>query len=170
MRFLSPRLVFVAIVLAAAGLDAFAILYLQGELGLDPCPMCILSRMTFMALAAVCLVGAIHGPRGGTALKAYGLAGALFAAIGVGVSARHSWVQHFPPVTSSCGADLEFIMGNLPLAQALPRIFQGTGTCSMVDWTFLGLSIPEWAGLWFAGIFVLLLWTAFRRWDRVARA
>ena len=30
-------------------------------------------------------------------------------------------------------------------------------------WRVLGLSIPAWAGLWFAGIAALVLWLAFVR-------
>lgn len=159
----SPRLVFAAIVVASVALVAFAVTYLQNSLGLEPCPMCILSRVTFISIAVVCLVGAIHGPRGGLALKAYGILVALLAATGVGISARHSWTQHHPPQFASCGADLEFLLGNLPLSQSLPKIFQGSGSCSVIEWSFLGLTIPEWAGVWFAGIFVVVLWTAFRR-------
>ena len=124
------RLVFGAIFLACAALVLTAIFYFQAELGLEPCPMCILSRYTFIVIALVCLVAAIHGPRG-VALKVYGGLVALLAAIGIGVSIRHSYLQHFPPKIESCGADLDFLLNTLPLAQALPRIFAGTGSCSI---------------------------------------
>jgi len=156
------RLVFGAIVLACAALVLTAIFYFQQELGLEPCPMCILSRYTFITIAIVSLVAAIHGPRG-VALKVYAVIVALLSATGVGVSIRHSYLQHFPPKIESCGADLDFLLNTLPLAQALPRIFQGTGSCSKVDWTFLGLSIPEWALVWFLGFGVAVLWLAFRK-------
>ena len=35
------------------------------------------------------------------------------------------------------------------------KIFAGTGSCSKVDWKFLGVSIPEWAGVWFAAVLVV---------------
>src|SRR6185436_13140942 len=151
------RLVFGAIFLACAALVLTAIFYFQEELGLEPCPMCILSRYTFITIAIVSLVGAIHGPRG-VALKVYAVIVALLSATGMGVSMRHSYLQHFPPKVESCGADLDFLLNTLPLAQALPRIFQGTGSCSKVEWSLLGLSIPEWALLWFLGVGVTVLW------------
>lgn len=157
-----PRLLFAGIFAACAGLVLTAILYFQGELALEPCPMCILSRYTFILIGLVSLVAAIHGPRG-LALKVYGSVVALLAVTGVGISLRHSYLQHFPPKVESCGADLDFIMNTLPLAQALPRIFSATGSCSRVDWKFLGLSIPEWAGVWFLGIAVATLWVSFRK-------
>ena len=156
------RLVFGAIFLACAALVLTAIFYFQQELGLEPCPMCILSRYTFITIAIVSLVAAIHGPRG-VALKVYAVIVALLAATGIGVSIRHSYLQHFPPKIESCGADLDFLLNSLPLAQALPRIFQGTGSCSKVEWSFLGLSIPEWALVWFLGFAVAALWVAFRK-------
>ena len=163
---LSPRLVFSAIFVACAGLLAFA-LYLQEEVGLEPCPMCILQRYAFMAVAAVALVGALHGPVRGGALKTYSLLLALFAIAGASVSVRQSWLQHFPPkLSQSCGADLDFLVNNFPLSQALPKIFAGSGDCAAVHWRFLGLSIAEWALVWFVILAAAALWVAFRRASR----
>jgi len=159
---LPPRTVFTAIFVIAAALVAFAIFYLQEEVGLDPCPMCILSRYAFIAIAAVALAGAIHGPRG-LAAKVYSGLVALLAVAGIGVSVRHSYLQHFPPAVESCGTDLEFLLNTLPFTQALPKIFAGSGSCSKVDWKLAGLSIPEWAGVWFAVFAVAALWAAWRR-------
>jgi protein dithiol:quinone oxidoreductase len=162
MKNLSPRLVFAFVFLACAGMIAFGIFYLQGELGLDPCPMCILSRYVFILLGLLSLVAAIHGPRGAM-LKVYGAVGTLLAIAGMGISIRHSYVQHFPPKIETCGSDLDFLVSNLPLSQALPKIFQGTGSCSLVDWSFLGLSIPEWALVWYVIFGVLIAWAVFIR-------
>ena len=161
-----PRLVYAAIFLACAGLVANAIFYLQEYVGLDPCPMCILSRYVFIAIAAVALLAALHGP-GRVGLRVYSSLIALLAVVGIGVSARHSWLQHFPPKVESCGTDLEFLLNAFPLSQALPKIFAGTGSCSAAHWKFLGLSIPEWAGVWFLLFAVLAVWVAFFR-DRRA--
>jgi protein dithiol:quinone oxidoreductase len=159
---LHPRVVFAGIFVACVAMVLTAIFYFQQELGLEPCPMCILSRYTFIAIAAVALVAAIHGPRG-VALKVYAAVVALLGLAGLGVSLRHSYLQHFPPKVESCGADLEFLLNTLPLSQAFPRIFAGTGSCSKVDWRFLGLSLPEWAGIWFLAFAVVVLWMAFRK-------
>ncbi len=158
----TPRIVLAAIFAIAASLPAVAILYFQEQLGLDPCPMCILSRYCFIVIAAIALAAAIHGPRG-LALKVYSGLIALFAVAGIGVSMRHSYLQHFPPAMESCGTDLEFLLNALPLTQALPKIFAGTGSCSKVDWKMLGLSIPEWALIWFAIFGATALWVAFRK-------
>ena len=156
------RAVFAAIAVVAFSLIATAIFYFQDQLGLDPCPMCILSRYTFIAIGIVALAAAIHGPRP-RAPKVYASIVALFAVVGIGISMRHSYLQHFPPATESCGGDLEMLVNTLPLTQALPRIFAGTGSCSAVDWKMLGLSIPEWALVWFAVFGAAALWAALRK-------
>ncbi|HTS86480.1 MAG TPA: disulfide bond formation protein B [Usitatibacter sp.] len=158
---ITPRIAFAAIFVACAALIGFA-MYLQEQEGLDPCPMCILQRYAFISLGIVALVGAIHGPRG-LMLKAYGGLASLIAIAGGGVAIRHTWVQHFPPKVETCGADLDFIVSSFPLSKALPKIFQGSGSCSTVDWTMLGLSIPEWAILWFAAFLAASVWVAFIR-------
>lgn len=158
---MTPRIVFAAIFVVCAGLIAFA-LYLQEQVGLDPCPMCILQRYAFVTLGIVALVAAIHGPQR-LALKVYGGLLALIAIAGGGVAIRHSWVQHFPPKVETCGADLDFIVSSFPLSKALPKIFQGSGSCSSVDWTMMGLSIPEWALVWFAAFAAASVWIAFIR-------
>jgi len=159
---ISPRIVYSAIVVACASLLGTAIYYFQEELGLDPCPMCILSRYCFIAIGVIALVGAIHGPKG-VALKVYSGLIALFAMAGIGVSLRHSYLQHFPPKMETCGTDLEFLLNTFSLTQALPKIFAGTGSCSAVDWKFVGLSIPEWAGVWFLALGAGALWVALRK-------
>src|SRR5436853_7920067 len=98
------RAVFAAILAGCAALLATGIFYFQDQLGLDPCPMCILSRYTFVVIGVVAVIAAIHGPRG-PAPKAYAVIIALFALVGIGISTRHSYLQHFPPVTESCGGD-----------------------------------------------------------------
>ena len=156
---ISSRAVFAFIFVACAALLADAIFYMQEQLGLDPCPMCILQRYAFIAIGVAALVGAIHG----RAVRVYAALVLLFSIAGAGVAIRHSYVQHFPPKTLSCGTDLEFLLNALPLTQALPKIFAGTGDCSAISWTFLGLTIPEWALVWFVIFGALALWVSFRR-------
>jgi protein dithiol:quinone oxidoreductase len=157
----STRPFFAAIFVACAGLLAFAI-YLQEEVGLEPCPMCILQRYAFTALAVVALPAALHGTRG-AALKAYGGVLALIAVAGAGVAIRQSYIQHYPPKISSCGTDLEFLVNTFPLSQALPKIFAGSADCAIVTWRFLGLSIAEWALVWFVVFAIATAWYAFFR-------
>lgn len=156
---LRPRPLFAASFLAVVGLLTYG-LWLQHALHLEPCPMCILQRYAFAAVGVIALVAAIHNS-GAIGTRIY--AGLLIVAAlaGGGVAARQTWLQHNPPKLADCGPGLEFMVESFPLSEALPMIFRGSGDCSKVDWTFLGLSIAEWAlacfvGLVIVGIIVLI--------------
>ena len=158
---LTSRVVFILIFLACAALIGAA-LYMQEEMGLEPCPMCIIQRYAFVAIGVIALVAAIHNPAR-LGLKLYGLLVLLFVVAGGGTAIRQSWLQHHPPKSASCGTDLEFLVNNFPLSQALPKIFAGSGDCAEIHWTFLGLTIPEWALVWFVLFAIAVLYTAFLR-------
>ena len=157
---ISTRWAFLLIFLACTGLMGYGY-YLQHWQNLEPCPLCILQRYAFIVVGVVALVAAVHGPgRLGQAI--YGLLVALAAGAGAGIAARQTWLQHNPPNVLDCGPDLAYMLGSFPLTQALPKIFKGEGDCAKVSWTFLGLSIAEWALVWFvlfvlAGLYLLIV-------------
>jgi len=159
-RFTRPRIVFGAIFLATTGMLAYG-LWLQHALHLEPCPLCILQRYAFAAVGLIALVAALHNPRT-LGVRAYGALTALVALAGGGVAARQTWLQHNPPKLADCGPGLEFMVESFPLSEALPMIFRGSGDCSRVDWTFLGLSIAEWALACFAGLVIVSIILAIR--------
>ena len=158
---ISPRAAFGAIFVACVGLLGFAS-YLQHVQGLEPCPMCILQRYAFFAVGITALVAAIHGP-GAAGARVYAALVAIFGLVGAGTAARHSYLQEFPSPTLSCGVELDYLVNTFPLAQALPKIFEGSGTCSKIDWTLLGLSMPNWALVWFLLFIAAIVWIAFVR-------
>jgi len=151
-----PRILFSAVTLGCIGLLGFG-LFLQHFQGLEPCPLCILQRIAFIAAGVIALAAALHDPAGWGRPVYAGLM-SLSAVAGGAVAARQIWLQHFPPKTISCGADLEYMMESFPLTQILPMIFRGSGDCAEVKWLFLGLSIPEWALVCFVGIAAVGLW------------
>lgn len=127
-------------------------LYFQHVMGLEPCPLCIFQRMFVIALGVVMLVAAIHDP-GLLWRRVYGGAVLVLALFGVAVAGRHVWLQHLPPdQVPECGPGLEYMLQSFPLMQALEMVFRGSGECAEVQWTFVGLSIPEWTLVIFAGI------------------
>lgn len=160
---LSSRAVFAVVFAACASLIGFG-LALQHAVGLEPCPMCILQRYAFVSIGLVALIAAIHGPVG-IGVRVYSFLIAAFAVAGGSVSVRQSLLQRFPaPEPGNCMAgDLDFLLGNFPLAQALPKIFAGTGDCAKVEWSLLGLSIAEWALVWFLMFVAVAAWLALFR-------
>ena len=159
----SSRAIFAGIFVACASLFGFGLI-LQHAMGLEPCPMCILQRYAFVSIGLVALIAAIHGPVG-VGVRVYSFLIAAFAIAGGSVSVRQSLLQRFPaPEASSCMAgDLDFLLGNFPLAQALPKIFAGTGDCAKVEWSLFGLSIAEWALVWFLMFVATAAWLAIFR-------
>ena len=161
MTSFSPRTGFALPALACGSLLAYGY-YLQYVKGLDPCPLCLVQRGFFFAVLAVCLIAAVHGPRG-RGIAAYALGALLFAAGGGAVASRQVWLQHLPAdKVPACGPDLFFMLENFPLGQTLKRLFSGTGECAVVDWTFLGLSIAEWSLAWFVALGLYAAWLALR--------
>ncbi len=43
------------------------------------------------------------------------------------------------------------------------RVFTGSADCSVVTWRFLGLTMPEWLLLWFAGLGLGGLWANWKK-------
>ncbi|NQW79758.1 MAG: disulfide bond formation protein B, partial [Polaromonas sp.] len=118
-------------------------LYLQHVVGLEPCPMCIVQRY---ALLLVALIAGLTALSSGRAVLMLG-SGLLLLTSGFGafVAARQSWLQWFPPEVASCGRDFYGMIETFPLQRVIPMIFKGSGDCSVIDWTFLGLSIANWS-------------------------
>jgi disulfide bond formation protein DsbB len=153
-----PRRVWAGVLAAVVALLAFG-LYLQHVVGLEPCPMCIVQRYAFLGVAALALVGVLS-PQAGAQRVVAGLVFVL-AGFGAFTAARQSWLQWFPPEVYSCGRDFYGMIENFPLKRAIPMIFRGSGDCTAIDWTFLGLSIANWSFLCFMAAMALaagLLW------------
>jgi len=141
---------------ACAAMMGFA-LYAQYILELEPCPLCVFQRVAVIAMGVVFLLAALHDP-GRTGARIYGLLVAIPAAAGVGVAARHVWLQGLPPdQVPECGPGLDYMLDVFPVMEALDMIFSGSGECAEVSWQMLGLSMPTWviigcAGLGIAGL------------------
>ncbi len=134
-------------------------LYLQYVEQQEPCPLCIVQRIAFIALAVVFLVAALHGPGRIGGIIYSGLL-VVFAGFGGAVAARHVWLQHLPKdQIPECGPGLEYMLRKFPLSQVVEKILSGPGECAEVGWTFLGLSIAGWSLVWFVllGVFAVFL-------------
>lgn len=147
-----PRRLLGVVAVGCLGLLAFG-LYLQHAVGLEPCPMCIVQRYALLLVAVVAGLTALL--RGKTSLSVGLVVMLLLSAGGAFVAARQSFLQWYPPEVLSCGRDLYGMIESFPLKRVIPMIFKGSGDCSAVDWTFLGLTIANWSFLCFSAIVVL---------------
>ena len=147
---------------ACAALIAYA-LYVQYGLHLEPCPLCIFQRLAVIGAGLLFLVAALHDP-GRTGAAVYGVLITLTASAGIGVAARHLWIQSLPPDrVPACGAPLDQLLQVLPLREVVERVLRGDGQCAKVDWTFLGLAMPAWVILACAALAFWALWSNLRR-------
>lgn len=141
-RFAKPLLLLTALAcVAMLGVG----LYLQLVLDMLPCPLCILQRYAFAAVALACLV-TVALPAATTRI---GAALACAASLtGAGIAIRHLWVKAHPEI--SCGIDpLETALNKAFIAEWFPALFQADGLCTTEYDPILGLSIPQWALVWF---------------------
>ena len=132
-------------------------LWIQTRYSLEPCPLCISQRIVFMALGVLFLVAALipNFPRFFAGLQV------LTALGGAGVAIRHWWIQaHRENMVADCGVGFDYMFENFPLKKALTLVFRGTGDCAAIDWTFLGLTIPQLSLIAFIGFAVFAVYLA----------
>jgi disulfide bond formation protein DsbB len=158
----SPRLTNFGIFLAALVAMLFA-LWLQYYQKLDPCPLCIFQRAAMLGAGLVALLAFLHGP-GRLGRRIYAGLTLLATLGGIAVAGRHVWLQHLPPEeVPSCGPGLEYWMDTFPLHEVMAKVFRGSGECAVIDWAFLGLSLPAWTLAAFVALGAVALWQLLRR-------
>jgi len=158
----SPRLTNLGLFLLALVSMVFA-LFLQQHDHLEPCPLCIFQRVAVMAAGAVALVAALHNPAA-LGRRLYAVLTLLAVLGGIGVAGRQVWLQHLPAdQIPECGPGLNYWLNTFPLTDVIQKVLRGSGECAIVDWTFLGFSLPEMTTALFSGMAVVVLWQLFRR-------
>ncbi|WP_201606250.1 disulfide bond formation protein B [Psychrobacter immobilis] len=143
------------VIMAVIGMS-FALFYLQRHLGLSPCPLCIFQRVGLIVMGGFALISALFNPKS----KVIRLLLWLGSLVGIGwataVAARHVWLQHLPAdQVPSCGPGLNYWLDTLPILQVFKEVFAGSGECASVDWTFIGLSIPEQSLILFSVLLIV---------------
>jgi disulfide bond formation protein DsbB len=134
-----------------------AALYLQHAMNMLPCPLCVIQRYLFLAIGICSLLGAFAGKiKAGAGLALLGALG------GLGVAGKHLYVLAHPGF--SCGIDpMETALNKIPTATMIPWLFRADGLCENAVDTLFGLSIPQWAALWFLILTLSLAWVLARR-------
>lgn len=128
---------------------SIAYFYFQLYLDLIPCPLCMFQRAVLVFVALVCVVGLLHRPDR-RRQKIYSVAVLTGSLLGILFSARQVWLQYFPaPPGASCGVDpiyrwTESIGDNFGFLQMFGSVLKGSGDCSEIDWSLLGVSMGGW--------------------------
>lgn len=137
--------------------------YVQFDLGIEPCPLCIFQRIAVIAMGFVFLIGGLHAPRG-AGRRVYALLVLLAAAAGAAVAGYHLWVQHLPPdPMAACTPGWNYMIENFPVNKVLKMAFTGHADCAEVNWKLLGHAMPFWTLLAFIGTGAAAVWAGFRR-------
>jgi len=135
--------------------------YLEQQYMLAACPLCVLQRVIFMAMACVFLCGALIKIKGRVVYFYSGIL-IFLSALGIGIAGRQLWLQYFaPPQKMSCAASVERLIELYPLLDALKLILKGSAECATVDFTILGLSIAAWSFGLFALIGAIMIYVLF---------
>lgn len=140
---------------------------LGGILRLEPCPLCIFQRAAFGALGVVFLLGGLFAPVGATARAIWSALAALAAVAGIAIAGRHVWLQLFPTDVPTCGAPFSFMRETMDTPNLIRQLYNqaltAKGDCALIDWTFLGISMPGWSLVWFILLFVWIACVALVR-------
>jgi disulfide bond formation protein DsbB len=132
-------------------------LYLQHGMDMLPCPLCVIQRYLYIAIAIACLLGAWADK-----IKLGAGIGLLGAIGGLGVAGKHVYILAHPGL--SCGIDpMETALNKIPTATYLPFLFRADGMCEDATAPVLGMSIPQWSFVWFGFVALALLWILVRR-------
>jgi protein dithiol:quinone oxidoreductase len=111
-----------------------------------------------MSLGVLFLIAAFIPPQH-ILKKVLALLQVLTAIGGMGVAIRHWYLQaHHGEMIADCGVGFDYMFENFPLEKAFKLLFRGTGDCATIDWTFLGLTLPQLALISFVGFAIYAIW------------
>src|SRR3990167_2464912 len=112
--------------------------YVQYYQGIIPCPLCLLQRFTIGVLGFIFLFGIFSSYIKYSNMIA-GTLGLLVSTLGVFLSGRQVWLQHFTIANTStnCDASLQYMLQVLPFQEVAKRLLQGNAECAQISWQFL---------------------------------
>ncbi|MEY8709421.1 disulfide bond formation protein B [Mangrovibacter phragmitis] len=130
-------------------------LWFQYVMKLQPCVMCIYERCALFGILGAALLGAI-APK--TPLRFVAMIIWVYSAVrGLQLSWEHTMLQLHPSPFAVCPFRADFPTW-LPLDKWVPQVFVATGDCSVRQWEFLTLDMPQWlVGIFAAYLVVAVL-------------
>lgn len=159
---ISNRWLYLAGALFASGLMSFGF-FLQYVKHEDPCPLCMVQRLIFVAILLMFAVAAMQSPQR-IGERIYATVISLLSLLGVAVAARHIWIQNLPKdQVPACGPGLEYMLDSFPMAEVFKELLHGSGECAAKGWSFLSLGIPEWSLLCYIALGVWAVLIAGRK-------
>ncbi len=135
--------------------------YMEYQMGLEPCPLCMLQRIVFFCIGVVSLLSALTGSLGVRRFIAWIVV--MLSLSGAALAIRHLYLQNIPAdQLPACLPGLSYMFEVFPWQEIMQAMIMGTGECGDVVWTFLGLSIPGWTLVVFASMAIINVIIALR--------
>ncbi len=160
VAFLSARRFHGLVAFAAFALLGVAF-YMEYQMGLEPCPLCMFQRIAFFAIGVVSLISALRDSMSWHKKLAWPIV--VLSLLGAGLAIRHLYLQNLPAEElPACLPGLSYMFEVFPWQEILEAMVMGTGECGDVVWTFLGLSIPGWTLVAFVAMALVNLWIALK--------
>ena len=159
---LSKRQKFFLGFLFCSGLMAYA-LFAQYFLNLEPCPLCIFQRVAVISMGIIFLICSLLEPKSSLAKIISSTLFITSGSFGVAVASRHVWLQNLPSdQVPGCGPGLDFMMSTFPINEVFEMVFNGSGECATIDWSFLSLSMPAWVIICSLFLIAYAIWINYR--------
>jgi len=150
LSFLSARRFHGLVAFAAFSLLLVAF-YMEYQMGLEPCPLCMLQRIVFFSIGVVSLVSFITANQ--TARRICSWLVVLLSIAGAALAIRHLYLQNLPEdQLPACLPGLSYMFEVFPWQEIMQAMIMGTGECGDVVWTLFGISIPGWTLIAFIGM------------------
>jgi disulfide bond formation protein DsbB len=111
--------------------------------------------MVIMLSLGISALAILHNPKS-WGQKVYSLFNSAILIVGLGLSARHLYLQSLPAdQIPECLPGFDYLIKNFPPTEVIKLLFQGSGQCAQVGARFIGLSLSQWSLIAFV---VLFLW------------
>ncbi|RDL43367.1 disulfide bond formation protein B [Marinomonas piezotolerans] len=142
LSLLSARRFHGLVAITAFGLLGVAF-YMEYQMGLEPCPLCMFQRIMFFMIGVLSLISALGANVSWQRKMSWPIV--VFSIFGAALAIRHLYLQNLPTdELPACLPGLSYMFEVFPWQEILQAMVMGTGECGDVVWTFLGLSIPGW--------------------------
>lgn len=133
--------------------------YFEWVKGLQPCPLCLMQRFCVMLVLITSALLMLRRPGKRTLLS---VVQCLVALAGLYFAGRQLWLQSLPPdQIASCLPTMDVLMRYFPWRDILHALFLGAADCGEITWQWLGISMPGWVLLYFAGVLLTTLFIRF---------
>ena len=150
---ISEKQLYLGVVIFCAGLLIGAVI-IQATAKLVPCPLCVAQRIFFFLVGLSALAGYFGWLEQVKArLAAWLMLG--FSFFGGSIALRQVLLQHFPPASID---PTRCIVSFGSFLDSFLQALGGVGNCAIRDFTLIGLALPEWSLLSFAGLITAAFW------------